>query len=197
MVFDADDPVFGGGACQIEGCRRPARGRGMCPGHLQRWVKRRPPGSGGVRRGDGSRGGSGSARTRSAGCPAAVTVRAAPGCVSCTASSGNARDDPTWTGGCLTRRRSNNRPAGATCRIDHCRLWPQASLPFCHAHAQTWKANGRPDIDQFATGFESTRGHRGRDDPVGPARPATRVGDPVRDAVPPRRAHEQDASRRS
>ena len=43
--------------------------------------------------------------------------------------------------------------AGATCRIDHCRLWPQASLPFCHAHAQTWKANGRPDIDQFAKGF--------------------------------------------
>jgi hypothetical protein len=34
LVFDADDPVFGGGACRIERCRRPARGRGMCPGHL-------------------------------------------------------------------------------------------------------------------------------------------------------------------
>ena len=42
---------------------------------------------------------------------------------------------------------------GTTCRIDHCRLWPQASSPFCHAHTQTWKTNGRPDIDQFATGF--------------------------------------------
>ena len=43
LVFDADDPVFGGGACRIEQCRRPARGQGMCPGHLQRWVKQGRP----------------------------------------------------------------------------------------------------------------------------------------------------------
>lgn len=39
------------------------------------------------------------------------------------------------------------------CRIVHCQLWPQAALPFCHAHAKTWKANGRPDINAFARGF--------------------------------------------
>ena len=22
-------------------------------------------------------------------------------------------------------------------------------MPFCHAHANTWKVNGRPDIDEF------------------------------------------------
>lgn len=42
---------------------------------------------------------------------------------------------------------------GATCRIPHCQLWPQAALPFCHTHAATWKVNGRPDIDEFAQHF--------------------------------------------
>ena len=40
LVFDADDPVFGGGACRVERCRRPARGNGLCPGHRQRWSTR-------------------------------------------------------------------------------------------------------------------------------------------------------------
>jgi len=44
-------------------------------------------------------------------------------------------------------------PAGATCRIDCCTLWPQAQRPFCHAHASTWKVNGWPDIDAFAATF--------------------------------------------
>ncbi|MDQ2852199.1 MAG: site-specific integrase, partial [Actinomycetota bacterium] len=39
------------------------------------------------------------------------------------------------------------------CRVEHCQLWSQAALPFCHAHTNTWKANGQPDIDQFAEGF--------------------------------------------
>ena len=46
--------------------------------------------------------------------------------------------------------------AGATCRIPHCRLWAQATSPFCHAHTNTWKVNGRPDIDEFADHFAET-----------------------------------------
>jgi integrase len=42
---------------------------------------------------------------------------------------------------------------GSSCRIEHCALWPQAALPFCHSHAATWRANGRPDIDQFVRRF--------------------------------------------
>jgi len=46
------------------------------------------------------------------------------------------------------------RPAaGATCRIPHCELWPQATSPFCHTHTNTWKVNGRTDIDEFAGRF--------------------------------------------
>jgi hypothetical protein len=43
LDFDADDPVFGGGFCRVEQCRRTARGRGLCPGHLQRWVNQGRP----------------------------------------------------------------------------------------------------------------------------------------------------------
>lgn len=43
LRFDADDPVFGGGACRVERCARVARGRGLCPGHLHRWHKQGRP----------------------------------------------------------------------------------------------------------------------------------------------------------
>jgi hypothetical protein len=42
---------------------------------------------------------------------------------------------------------------GSSCRIEHCTLWPQATLPFCHSHANTWKVNGRPDAEEFARRF--------------------------------------------
>ncbi|MCA1702680.1 MAG: hypothetical protein LC808_05190, partial [Actinobacteria bacterium] len=38
LIFPAEDPVFGGGACRVGDCRRPARGRGLCQGHYLRWV---------------------------------------------------------------------------------------------------------------------------------------------------------------
>jgi hypothetical protein len=43
--------------------------------------------------------------------------------------------------------------AGATCRIPHCQLWPQGTSAFCQTHTNTWKVNGRPDIDEFADRF--------------------------------------------
>ena len=46
--------------------------------------------------------------------------------------------------------------AGATCHIPHCPLWPQATSPFCQSHTNTWKVNGRPDIDEFADHFAET-----------------------------------------
>ena len=30
LVFPAGDPVFGGGACRVQACPRPARGHGLC-----------------------------------------------------------------------------------------------------------------------------------------------------------------------
>ena len=40
LVFDAEDPTFGGGACRVTGCARSARGgHQMCQGHHQRWAQ--------------------------------------------------------------------------------------------------------------------------------------------------------------
>ena len=71
-------------------------------------------------------------------------------------SDGNAPAAPTWTGGWPIRSRSSQPAAGATCRIPHCQLWPQATSPFCQTHTNTWKVNGRPDIDEFADHFAET-----------------------------------------
>jgi hypothetical protein len=38
LVFDPRDPVFGNPPCAVPRCARPARERGMCVGHRQRWV---------------------------------------------------------------------------------------------------------------------------------------------------------------
>jgi len=38
--------------------------------------------------------------------------------------------------------------------VPGCSLWAQAALPFCHAHAATWRANGRPDVAAFLARFD-------------------------------------------
>jgi hypothetical protein len=43
LVFPATDPVFGGGACRVAGCRRAARGHGLCQGHHLRWADQGRP----------------------------------------------------------------------------------------------------------------------------------------------------------
>jgi integrase len=54
-------------------------------------------------------------------------------------------------------RRPSSRAPVKTCRIPHCQLWPQGTSPFCQSHTNTWKVNGRPDIDEFADRFAATR----------------------------------------
>ena len=151
LVFDPDDLVFGGGACRIDQCDRPARGRGMCQGHLQRWAKQgRPDLAAFVATTD--------PRWRLQQPNAVCRL---PGCGYGCARGGmcvlhgqqwhraGRPDVDQW----LAERPPMRPPTTATCRVEHCQLWPQAALPFCHAHANTWKTNGRPDINQFAAGF--------------------------------------------
>ena len=151
LVFDADDPVFGGGACRIEPCRRPARGQGMCPGHLQRWVKQgRPDLAVFVAATDpGWQRQRPNARCRVDGCGYG-SVRAGLCVLHGQQWQRAGRPDLE---GWRPDRPIKQPAAGVTCRIEHCRLWPQATSSFCHAHRQTWNANGRPDIEEFAVGF--------------------------------------------
>lgn len=152
LVFAADDPVFGGGACQVPGCRRHARGSGLCAGHRLRWLhegrpdleafaattdprwaRQRPNAACRV---DGC--GYGVARDRMCQLHAQRWER-----------SGRP-ELPEW----MADPPAVKQPApGATCHIEHCDLWPQAALPFCQTHAKTWKANGCPDLDEFAARF--------------------------------------------
>ncbi|TKJ18080.1 site-specific integrase [Blastococcus sp. CCUG 61487] len=152
LVFDAEDPVFGGGTCRVTGCRRTARSRGMCQGHHLRWVKQ--------------------------GRPDLATFAAdtdpqwrrqrpnahcrVPGCGYGVARTGLCQlhfqrwdrahrpDLPRW----LADPPAIKQPApGAVCRIEHCPLWPHADGPFCRPHANTWRVRGRPDVEDFVRRF--------------------------------------------
>lgn len=41
---------------------------------------------------------------------------------------------------------------GGMC-LTHCDLWSEAAGRFCHSHAATWRANGRPDVKMFVGRF--------------------------------------------
>jgi hypothetical protein len=44
LVFDPQDPVFGGKLCLVTGCGRTAGGQELCPGHWRRWTAAGRPG---------------------------------------------------------------------------------------------------------------------------------------------------------
>jgi len=156
LEFGPEDPVFGGGACRVEECGRTACGRGLCQGHLHRWVDEGRPdleqfvGSTDPRwrrqrpnqrcRVQGC--GYGSARTGLCGLHAQRWQRA------------GRPDLDSW----LADAAAAQQPApGKTCHIPHCQLWRQGTSPFCQSHTNTWKVNGRTDIEEFADRFAATR----------------------------------------
>jgi hypothetical protein len=155
LVPAADDPVFGGGACLVGGCSRSARGRGLCPGHLLRWAGEGRPDI---------------AEFAASTDPRWRRERPNQRCQVAGCGYGSARgglcqlhaqrweragrsDRDRWLG-CPPLVK---QPApGTSCRIEHCTLWPQAALTFCHSHANTWKVNGRPDVDLFVQHFTAS-----------------------------------------
>jgi integrase len=152
LTFSATDPMFGGGVCGVDGCTRSARGKGLCAGHHQRWRKE----------GCGDLGVFSSAtdprwqRQRpNASCritPCGYGMCRAGLCqlhFQRWARSGHA-DLEGWL---LSPPLVKLPTPGARCAIAHCELWPQAQKLFCHAHAATWRASGRPDIESFCDGF--------------------------------------------
>jgi len=155
LVFDPEDLVFGGGACRVPSCRRHARSRGLCQGHHLRWQKQGRPGIEAFAASTDSRW----ARQRpNRRCKV-------PACGYGTSRGGMCQlhgqrwerdgrpDLEQW----LADPPEVKQPAvpGATCRIGHCELWPHAQLAFCRSHTNTWKANGRPDIESFVALFAS------------------------------------------
>lgn len=156
LVFDADDPIFGGRTCRVRECERSARGQQMCQGHRQRWAQAGRPDLEGFIASTDSRWrrgrpnmvcsvidcGYGSSRRGLCVLHAQRWERA------------GRPDRAAWRADPLPVK----QPApGATCAIGHCDLWPHAASAFCHAHHATWKRNGCPAVEQFAHGFAATR----------------------------------------
>jgi len=152
LVFDVDDPVFGGGVCRVRNCRRPARGHGLCQGHHLRWVgegrpevdvfaastdprwrRQRPNAACGL-----------------AGCGYGV---ARSGLCQLHYQRWDRASRPDLAGWSADQPTITPPQPGATCRVEGCQLWPQAAGPFCHSHAATWRRRGRPDLEAFARTF--------------------------------------------
>lgn len=163
LAFDAEDPVFGGGACKVPSCRRHARSRGLCQGHHLRWQKQGRPDLEEFAVTTDPRW----ARQRPnlcckvPGCGYGSSRRGMCGLHAQQWERSGRPDLAVW----LADPPAVKQPAeGAHCLIEHCELWPQAKLPFCHAHATTWKVNRRPDAVTFAASF--TAEHRPSDEIV-------------------------------
>jgi hypothetical protein len=134
LTFSTTDPIFGGGACGVESCTRPARGHGLCAGHHLRW--------------------------RNEGCkdlavfvsttdPRWERQRPNASCRITACGYGMCRSGlcqlhfQRWERagrpdleGWLSDPPAVKQPTpGACCAIAHCELWPQAQKPLCHAHA--------------------------------------------------------------
>jgi hypothetical protein len=153
LVFAAEDPVFGGGACRVRGCTRAARSKGMCPGHHLRWVdeghpdpqvfaattdhrwRRQRP----------------NAQCQVAGCGYGA---ARGGMCQLHGQRWDRAGRPDLHGWLADPPTIKTPAPGVVCAVAHCDLWPQAALRLCHAHANTWKVNGRPEMDVFVRRFE-------------------------------------------
>ncbi len=154
LIFDPRHPVFGGPACAVTGCDRPARSNRMCWGHRVRWdfagkpdltvflattsaewVGHRP-----------------------------VTACRIGGCGFGLHSQGTCqRHTRQWKRhgrpellGWVTSATPLPPPSPppGPCRIEFCDLWKRGTSAFCANHDNRWKARGRPDIDEFTASYQ-------------------------------------------
>ena len=143
LVFDAEDPVFGGGACRVTGCERAARGHGCARATI-------------------SAGSTRAVRTWTGSSPAPIPVAARRARTRSARSSGAAtgcarrdvmlhaqrwdragRPDRTvWLTDPLAVKQPPRRTRSA--RSDTAICGRHAASAFCHSHHATWKATDVP-----------------------------------------------------
>ena len=149
LTFDPRDPVFGGPACAVPGCERPARTRAMCWSHHERWTKEGKPDL---------------ARFTASTRPGWTGHRpppacAVPGCNYCHRARGLCErhfqrwakagrpGHPAWIAGLDYAPPS---PPPGHCLVSACGRWTMPSTPFCHTHYASWRRAGRPDPGEHA-----------------------------------------------
>lgn len=155
LLFAAADPIFGTGLCRVDGCQRAARGNGLCQGHRQRWQQAGRPDLDAFA-------GSTDSRWRRQRPNLCCRV---DGCGYGSARAGLCqfhaqrweRSGRPDLGQWLAAPPQVRTPSAVVCLVGHCLLWQQAAGPFCHAHAATWRANGRPqDLAGFCRRFTTS-----------------------------------------
>jgi Phage integrase family len=153
LVFAADDPVFGGGACRVASCGRAARSQNMCQGHHLRWVDagRPDPEVFAATTDHRWRRQRPNAACRVTGCGYGT---ARGGMCQLHGQRWDRAGRPELHGWLADPPTIKTPPPGVVCAVGRCDLWPQAALPLCHAHANTWKVNGRPAMDVFVRRFD-------------------------------------------
>ncbi len=154
LVFDPQDPVFGGKACLVTGCGRTAGGQELCHGHWQRWTAAGRP---------GVRAFAAAADPGWRGKDAPLACCGAPGCGygvgrrkdlcvrhACAWERAGMPDLRGWLDG-LAGSPAAAAPAG--CLISSCQLWAEPGSHWCRWHGVAWKQRGRPPAAEFAAGW--------------------------------------------
>ncbi len=135
----------------VSGCLRPARARGLCWGHHQRWAGAGKPDLDAF-----------AASTN----PGWFGHGALLSCVVADCRYGRARrglcarhvqqwdlagqpEPGAWRTGTLPLPPPS--PPPASCKITYCSLWAQGKGAFCRTHGRQWKTLGCPDPGEFAS----------------------------------------------
>src|ERR1022692_861774 len=163
LVFDQEDPVFGGKLCLVAGCARAARGQGLCQGHRQRWAAAgRPEVTEFAAAADPRwRKNAPLISCRAPGCRYGVTRR--KGLCARHAGAWERAGMPDLQGwlGALPETAPAVPPAD--CLIGSCGLWSEPGSDWCQSHGTTWKQHGSPDTAEFAARWASGTGTPGHE----------------------------------
>ena len=148
IVFAVDDPVFGSPPCSVPGCRRGSHSRGLCNGHHARWNYAGRPDLAQFTATATLLG----HRDPVPECGAADCRFAAShgGCATRTTTPGSGSAGPNCPPGspCSGRWSLGDRPS--ECAVDSCGRWAQTTGPLCRPHAEQWRRQGRPPVEEFA-----------------------------------------------
>lgn len=153
LTFPCADPVFGGPACRVATCERPARNRGLCWAHHNRWYEHGQPDLDEF-----------VATTK----PRWRRQEMLPCC--CVDDCGygmlahqlcqkhldmwNQAGRPeleTW------RPAMRSAPPPPACAVSWCPLWVYVGSSFCFRHRRTWLAAGQPEVAEYAASFDTDR----------------------------------------